>query len=88
MEAKLRQDPVLHKRLDQARLRQDEYLAKRIAAGDESAKRTRSEKAEELQPAPAGGSEAISLGEVDDHAMEGDGSEGGRVRPDHEPRVR
>ena len=46
--------PELAKKLDQARAREEEYLARRVEAGDKSAKRGRiePEAAVELEPGP------------------------------------
>ena len=75
MEGQLRTDSVLHKKLDGARLRQEEYLAKRVEAGDKSAKQARIEP-EILQPAPSSGSEQRVRAEADTD-MERNVSEGG-----------
>ena len=60
IEALLAQDPVLGKRLLRAQQRQDEFFARRIEAGDESAKRSRASEDDdvELQPGPGGASES------------------------------
>ena len=75
MEGLLRADPILHKKLDGARLRQEEYLAKRIEAGDKSAKQARVEPVA-LEPAPNVESETRTE-EPSDAAMGGDATEGG-----------
>ena len=77
----MRADPILHKKLDGARLRQEEYLAKRIEAGDKSAKQARVEP-EALQPAPSGESE-IRVEEPSDAAMDGGALEGAPLRVVH-----
>ena len=53
------EDPILSKRLQRARDRQDEFLARRIEAGDESAKRARVDRSDfDLEPGPGGASES------------------------------
>ena len=60
IEGKLMDDPVLARKLEQADEREKEYLARRVEAGDESAKRLKeaSEAEVELVPGPGGASES------------------------------
>ena len=60
IEALLAQDPVLGKRLERVQHRQDDFFARRIEAGDKTAKRSRASETEdvELQPGPGGASES------------------------------
>ena len=75
IEGLLRSDPKYRNKVENARLRQDEYLAKRIEAGDQSAKQARIEP-EALHEGPKGKSE-VRIEEKDDEEMRPDQSEGG-----------
>ena len=75
VEGLLRSDPKYRDKVESARLRQDEYLAKRIEAGDQSAKQARIEP-EELHEGPKGKSE-VRFEDKDDEDMRPDQSEGG-----------
>ena len=81
IEGLIGQDPFLKRKLENANHRQDEYLAKRVEAGDSSAKRGRASgsRSEEviLEPAPQTPSESrVVEGEDLDGEPLGDGDMG------------
>ena len=71
--------------IDEARIRQDEYIAKRVEAGDKSAKPARRE-ADKLQPGPSGSSE-VEIPDQVDEVMVRDSPEGGPARSRTHSRV-
>ena len=77
IEARLAAGPLLSKHLDNANRRQDEYFAKRIEAGDTSAKRVHVSQDEEveLQPSPGEASE-VRVESIDGENMSEIPSEG------------
>ena len=68
-------DPVLASKLDNEKKRQNEYLARRVEAGDSSAKRVRmvdEDKVEELLPGPGGVSETREESKDEDEPIDGE----------------